>query len=163
MTNPYKEIFQALQKAHIAYLVVGGVAVNLYGYNRTTGDLDILMALDQENLKKMDKVMHRLGYIERLPVKLLELYDKKKVKNWLKTKGMTAYTFISEKRPQLNLDILAGYSLDFKKFYGKRTLIEIWDLKLPVISINDLIAMKKKANRDVDLLDIKALLELKAL
>lgn len=161
--NPYRKIFLALQKAEIKYLIVGGVAVNLYGYSRFTGDMDILMALDKENLKKMSAVMRHLGYIQRLPVDLFELGNKTKVKKWMKEKGMTAYTFICERQPQLNLDILAGYSLDFRKFFKKRTILPIWGIKIPVVAFNDLIKMKKIAGREQDLLDIQALLELKTL
>src|SRR5687768_16540787 len=39
MNNPYRDIFEAMNKAGIRYLVVGGVAVNLHGYSRFTGDL----------------------------------------------------------------------------------------------------------------------------
>lgn len=97
--NPYKKVFSELQKSGVKYLVVGGVAVNLYGYSRFTGDIDIL----------------------------------------------------------------AGYSLDFKKFYKKRAVMKVWGTRLPVISFDDLIAMKKDAGREKDLLDLKALIELKSL
>ena len=50
--NIYAEIFKAFNNAKIEYLIVGGVAVNLYGYNRFTGDIDILLALDKINLEK---------------------------------------------------------------------------------------------------------------
>lgn len=46
--NIYAEIFKAFNDAKIAYLIIGGVAVNLYGYNRFTGDIDILLALDKK-------------------------------------------------------------------------------------------------------------------
>jgi len=36
-------------------------------------------------------------------------------------------------------------------------------VRIPVVSIEDLIAMKKKANRDQDIMDLKALIELKGL
>lgn len=161
--NPYKKVFSELEKAGVSYLVVGGVAVNLYGYSRFTGDIDILLMLDSVNLSKMGKVMKKMGYVERLPVHLHELQEAKKVKKWLKEKGMTAYTFISAKKPQLDIDILAGYSIDFKKYYKKRTVMEAWGIRLPVIALSDLIMMKKKAGRDKDLLDLKALIELKML
>ncbi|HAZ28873.1 MAG TPA: hypothetical protein DCY48_03825 [Candidatus Magasanikbacteria bacterium] len=161
--NPYKKLFRAFDKEKVRYLIVGGVAVNLYGYNRTTGDIDVLLALEKNNLEKVAMIMDRLGYTERLPVGLKELRDKKKVKKWIKEKGMTAYTFISSKKPQLDLDILVDYSFSFKKYFDKRAFIEIWDMKVPVVSFNDLVSMKKKAGRDKDLLDVKALLELKTL
>ncbi|MEK7673130.1 MAG: hypothetical protein AAB373_04560 [Patescibacteria group bacterium] len=163
MKNPYKEIFGALTNADVEYLIVGGVAVNLYGYKRFTGDVDIMLSLEEKNLRKMEALMKSLGYIQRLPVELLDMNDVKKVKNWLKTKGMTAYTFISDKGMRLDIDILVGKSLDFKKFYKKCTKIEVWDMIVPVVSIDDLIEMKREAGRDKDLLDLKELLELKGL
>lgn len=161
--NLYKNVFQALEKAGVNYLVIGGIAVNLYGYSRFTGDMDILLALDVPNLKKMERVMEKLGYIQRLPISVMDLGDKKRVKKWIKEKGMTAYTFISKKHPQLNIDIVVDQSLNFSRFVKKRTVMEIWEIKVPVISFNDLITMKKKANRDKDLDDLKNLLELKML
>ncbi|MBI4994681.1 nucleotidyl transferase AbiEii/AbiGii toxin family protein [Candidatus Peregrinibacteria bacterium] len=159
--NLYKKVFQNLQKNKIQYLVVGGVAVNLYGFSRFTGDIDILLALDKKNLDKVAVLMKRMGYVERLPVDVKELGDKKKVENWVKKKGMTAYTFISDKRPQLDIDILVAHSFDFKKFHERHAIIGIWGLKIPVISINDLLKMKKEAGRPKDLIDITELLKLK--
>lgn len=161
--NPYKKIFQAFEKEKIQYLTVGGVAVNLYGYSRFTGDIDVLLALDKGNLAKVDKVMGKMGYVRRLPIEVQELNNKNNVKKWIKEKGMTAYTYISDKTPQLDLDILVDYSCSFDKFFKRKTVMEIWGMKIPVVALSDLIAMKKKAGRDKDLLDLKALLELKTL
>ncbi len=58
----FEKIFKEFNKTKIKYLVVGGVAVNLYGYARFTGDLDILLLLDKKNLEKMDKIMKKLNY-----------------------------------------------------------------------------------------------------
>ena len=161
--NIYAEIFKAFNNAKIEYLIVGGVAVNLYGYNRFTGDIDILLALDKKNLEKMDKLMKKLGYTPRLPVQIHELRDTKKLKKWIREKGLKAYTFINNRQPQLDIDILVEESLTFEKHYKKRTKIEVWDIKLPVISLENLISMKKKTNRPKDMEDVKALLELKNL
>ena len=148
--NLYKSIFEALGKAGVEYLIVGGVAVNLYGYNRFTGDIDILLALTPKNLEKMDKLMRKLGYIERLPVSVKE-------------KGLKAYTFISDGKPQLDIDIIIHESMDFLKYSKQKTVIEVWEMELPVIHIDDLIGMKKAANRAKDRLDLEALIQLKTL
>jgi predicted nucleotidyltransferase len=162
--NPYRQIFQALQDAGIRYLVVGGVAVNLHGYRRFTADFDIVLALDPENLEKMTSLMHRMGYIERLPVELKSFADADQLQRWIGEKGVTAYTFHSSKRDRLDIDILAGHSLHFERYEQCRTLIDIeGGLKVPVISLEDLIQMKREANRPEDLIDIDALLELKEL
>lgn len=161
--NLYKKIFSKLEKANIKYLIVGGVAVNLYGYNRFTGDIDIIITLDDENLDKLDKLMHKLGYIERQPINIKELGDPKKLKEFIKKKGLKAFTFISNDNPQLDLDIIVEESMDFDKYSKKKKIIKVWDIKLPVCHIDDLIKMKKAANRDKDLIDLEALLSLKDL
>ena len=161
--NIYAEIFKAFNNAKIEYLIVGGVAVNLYGYNRFTGDIDILLALDKKNLEKMDKLMKKLGYTPRPPVEIHELTDTSKLKTWIKGKGLKAYTFINSRRPQMDIDILVEESLVFGKQYSKKTKIKVWDIMLPVISLQNLINMKKKTNRQKDMEDVKALLELKNL
>ena len=43
-------------------MVVGGVAVNFYGYKRTTGDLDIWVEETIENRRKLIAAFDKLGY-----------------------------------------------------------------------------------------------------
>ncbi|MFH1534199.1 MAG: hypothetical protein ABID64_04685 [Nitrospirota bacterium] len=161
--NLYKKVFKNLEEAKIKYLIVGGVAVNLYGYSRFTGDIDILLALSSANLKKMDWLMHKLGYVERIPVSVRELGNKKKLEEYMKKKGLKAYTYISSNEPQLDIDIIVKESMDFGEFEKRKTIVKVWGMELPVVGIDDLIEMKKKASRDKDNLDIKALLNLKEL
>jgi len=164
MANPYRQIFQALSDAEIRYLIVGGVAVNLHGYRRFTADIDILLALDEENLEKMTMLMQQLGYIEHLPIALRALSDAEKVQRFLDEKGMTAYTFLSEKRDRLDIDVLAGKSLRFQEYEKRKVMVNVeGGLSVPVISIDDLLEMKKEAHRPDDLRDIEALLALKGL
>jgi hypothetical protein len=64
----YEDIFRALDAESVRYLVVGGTAVNLYGYVRMTVDLDIMVDLNEENLRKLLIVMEKLNYQPRAPV-----------------------------------------------------------------------------------------------
>jgi predicted nucleotidyltransferase len=161
--NVFENVFRCLNDEKIKYLVVGGVAVNLYGYVRFTGDLDILVLLEEENLKKLDRVMKKMGYSERIPVSLLELHDNKKVKEWLKTKNLKAYSFNPPKDSLLQIDIIIEESLKFDSFYQKKVTKKIDDIGIPIISLEDLIKMKKRANRDQDILDLKSLIKLKGI
>ncbi|MFC1615805.1 nucleotidyl transferase AbiEii/AbiGii toxin family protein [Patescibacteria group bacterium] len=161
--NLFEEVFRALNKERVKYLVVGGVAVNLHGYMRFTGDLDILLLLEEKNLKKMGKVMENLGYSERLPVSILDLSDKKMVKNWLKEKNMRAFSFMPPKDNPLQIDIITEESLKFENIFDRKITKKISGVSIPVVSIEDLIKMKKKAKRSQDLIDLEALIELKGL
>lgn len=155
--NLFEKVFRELNKAKVEYLVVGGVAVNLYGYLRFTGDLDLLLFLDKENLRKMDKVMKKMKYSERLPVSVLALEDKIQVRKWLMEKNMKAYTFNPPKNNLLQIDIIIEDSLKFSVFKKKKNIKKMGALKIPVVSIKDIIKMKKKAHRDKDMIDLQVL------
>lgn len=161
--NLFERVFKELNKEKIKYLVVGGVAVNLHGYMRFTGDLDLLLLLEEDNLKKVDKVMRKMGYSERLPVSVMALQDKKQVKEWLKEKNLLAYSFMPPKDSPLQIDIIIEESLKFEKMASNRVLKRIDSVSIPVVSIEDLIKMKRKANRQKDLMDLEALINLKKL
>ena len=77
---------------------------------------------------------------------------------------MTAYTFLSNKRERIDMDILAGESLRFDELEGRKVMLDLEEgLKVPVIAVSDLIAMKQVANREKDIQDVQMLLELKSL
>ncbi len=57
----FKKLFSSLNKEAARYMVAGGVAVNLYGIERATADIDIVLRLDKENLLKFVGVAKKLG------------------------------------------------------------------------------------------------------
>lgn len=161
MMNQFEKIFRGLQESGIQYLVVGGVAVNLYGYVRMTADLDLILALEPENMTKMDALMKSLGYTPRPPIGLHELKNAEIIHKLIEEKGMQAYTF-TDSNSLFSIDILTEDSLSFSTFEKKKSIVEMdHNLKIPVVSIDDLIAMKKKIGRPNDLSDIQALQSLK--
>lgn len=159
----FKEIFKALNKGGVKYIVVGGVAVNLHGYLRATGDLDILVLLETSNLEKVDKIMGKMGYGIRLPVSVKDLSNQKLVKKWLKEKGMTAFSFFPPSRNPIGIDILVEESMKFETIIKDAVIKDFGNIRIPVVSINDLIRMKKKANRHKDLADLEYLITLRDL
>ena len=159
--NGYAKIFTALHEANVQYIIVGGVAMNLHNCPRFTNDIDILLALDEENLMRMQKVMTTIGYEQRIPLSIQELGDEQKAVKFVQERNLLAYTFYDPKNPVYSLDILVDASLKFDHYQNNRVLIDVWNLALPVVSIDDLIDLKKGTNREKDALDIAMLLEYK--
>ena len=93
----------------------------------------------------------------------MALQDHEQVRKWLKEKNMTAYSFSPPPYNPLMIDVLMEESLRFEKVYGKKVVKKNNGINIPVIGIDDLIRMKKKAGRAEDLLDLKKLLKLKGL
>lgn len=161
--DSYKNVFQTLKQANVHYLIVGGVAMNLLGCPRFTNDIDVLLALEEENLQAMKRAMKNIGYEQRIPLALDELGDEKKVLRLITENNLLAYTFFNPKEPLYSIDIIVGASLKFHHYTEHQTLVEVWDMKLPVVSIDDLIGLKKDSNREKDALDVATLLAYKGL
>jgi hypothetical protein len=159
----YEDIFRALDEESIRYLVVGGTAVNLYGYVRMTVDLDIMVDLNEENLRRLLIVMEKLNYQPRAPVKPTELTIGKKREEWIKEKGAVVFTFIDLKNPIKHIDIFLRNPIDFEKSYQRRNTIRIRDIPISLVSIDDLMEMKRLVGRPRDLEDIYHLRKVKEL
>jgi hypothetical protein len=56
-----ERILRLLNEANVAYLVIGGLANNLHGYDRATGDLDICYERSRVNLRRLVGVLHAIN------------------------------------------------------------------------------------------------------
>lgn len=52
-----KRVGGALNAAQARYLIIGGFAVNYYGFTRATEDLDLLIAQDPENIERVKRAL----------------------------------------------------------------------------------------------------------
>ena len=91
----YEEAFKAFQRDGVRYLVVGGVATNIYGYVRMTVDLS------EENLSRIVSILERQGYLPRAPIEPGELLSREKRGEWIAKKGAVVFTFVD---PRSRLD-----------------------------------------------------------
>lgn len=57
----------------------------------------------------------------------------------------------------LSIDLLFGLSLNYEDCYENHVIFEADDLKIPVISKEDLLKLKRQSNRVLDQVDIKML------
>ena len=160
----YEDVLKAFEEEGIRYLIVGGMAVNLYGYVRLTVDLDLMVDLAESNLMKLIKVMEKLNYTPRVPVKPLDFTNVRKREEWMKDKGSVVFTFIDLKDPVKHIDIFLKNPVDFENAYHARKKLTVRDMKINLVSIDDLIAMKQLSGRPRDIEDIthlKMVLEIK--
>lgn len=150
----FKKLFSSLNEGAVKYLVAGGVAVNLYGIERATADIDIVVKLDAENVSKFVKVARKLGLKPRIPVGLDDFVDAEKRAEWVKDKGMTAFSLYDAENPFFLVDVFVQVPFDFDKVYDQKETMELEDTNIPVVPIEDLIAMKEKSSRPQDQADI---------
>lgn len=153
----YLDFFRALDSARVRYLVVGGIAVNLHGINRLTADIDLMVALDAENLARFVPVAKQFQMKPVVPVAVEDLADASKVSDWIRTKHMLAFGLRPRNAEDPTVDLLVKASLDFEDAYARRVTSQVGGLAVPVASIEDIIRMKTGTGRQKDEADVRSL------
>lgn len=139
-------LMQAFEKWKVLYMIIGGFAVNRYGYSRTTGDLDILLKDTTENRANLIEALDDMGY-GRFEVlmytPILAGYCEIMMDN-----GM--YADLMTEVPGLNKN-------KFDEYYGQALVDTIDGAIIRFISYQDLIANKIATARPKDMLDAEEL------
>jgi hypothetical protein len=152
-----EKLLRELYRAKVPYLVVGGMAVNLHGYDRSTGDLDIMVSLKTADVKRLIRAIKAIGFQPRSPVSLDDFVDPEKRRIWIEEKNMSVFSVYNPALEFEHVDILIVDDINFSQAYRRREDIKAGDTVISLISIPDLIRMKKKAGRKTDKIDIEAL------
>jgi hypothetical protein len=158
----FEEIFGRFNKKRIDYVVVGGVALVMHGVVRLTADLDLMIYLNEKNISKFVDVVKELGYKPKLPVKAEELISPDKRETWFKERNMKVFSFYNPHQPTSLIDIFIYEPVAYNKIKSNSVKIKIGNISVPVVSINDLIKLKKISGRQQDIEDIKAIKKVKS-
>ncbi len=153
----FENIFRELQHRRIRYLVIGGIAVNLHGFARATGDLDIMLWLEESNLQKFVDMVKFLKMKPRVPVAVESFLDSRTRESWIREKGMKVFSVYNPKREIEHIDVMLEEYISFDQAYKNREVISAGGIKISLLSIPDLIKLKKIAGRERDKIDIQAL------
>lgn len=81
-------IATALNAARIRYIVVGGLAVNAHGYERFTHDIDLVIGLEPDNIRRALHTLIGIGYQPSLPIAPEDFADEENRTRWHEEKSM---------------------------------------------------------------------------
>ena len=139
----FQEFIQCLNESEVDYMLVGGYATIIHGYNRTTGDLEIWVNPTRDNYKKIV-----IAY-QQFKMPLFDMTQER----FLNDPNIDVFTF---GRSPICIDIITKLSgLEFIDVYKNVEIREIENgLHAKVIHLNDLIIAKKASNRPKDQDDI---------
>ena len=143
MNSDYTDMLKCLNKAGVDYMLVGGWAVNMYGYIRATVDLDIWILADSENAKKVYSAVAEFGapVSEMKPEEFAEY-------------GMIFQIGVAPCR----VDIISKISgVSYADAVTRAVPKTIDGIPVRIISLDDLIANKKASGRAKDLADVEVL------
>jgi hypothetical protein len=132
---------KSLDAHNARFLLIGGYAVNAFGYVRNTVDMDIWIASDPDNLRRVLQAIRDFAF-PAAPDDILDESD---------AMGRMGV-------PPLRIEVLRKISgVEFEDCWPRRVIIDDDDLGIPAISLEDLKRNKRASGRKKDLLDLDEL------
>ena len=139
-------LWRTLHKHKTKYILVGGFAINLHGFNRVTADMDLWIKDTPENRKSL-----------RNALKELELGDLEAIESTQFIPGFTSILL----RSGFELDImtsLKGFEqIKFDECYTIAPTAMIENIPIKFLHLKQLIEAKKASGRPKDLIDVEEL------
>jgi predicted nucleotidyltransferase len=140
----FQDFIKSLNKFNVEYILVGGYAVILRGYSRSTGDMDIWVNKTQENYQKLQAAIKEFG-LPSAAVMQNQFFSNE-------------YDVFSFGRPPFAIELMTAVKgLKFDPAYHQSTIEQVDGLPVRVIHLNQLIEAKKAAGRNKDLNDLENL------
>jgi hypothetical protein len=134
------------------------MAVIARGYPRYTVDVDLVIALDHDNVLAAFRALGRLGYRPTVPVTAEDFADGSRRMGFIRDKGMLVLNFQSASHAATPVDVFVAEPFDFAVEYGRTRPEEIAPgVVSRFVTIPTLIAMKAGTGRARDQDDIEHL------
>lgn len=139
MLNRLKDVFASFQNHDVKYLVIGGIAVVLYGVPRATFDLDILIEASPENAHNVIEALLEAGLNTAALIDTQELLSNE----------ITIFKDI------VRIDVLTSApGLHFGTAWDRRRVMTYQEQEFFIVSLPDLIASKRASGRKRDMEDL---------
>lgn len=144
LNEDFKDFIVYFNRYEVEYIVVGGYAVIVRGYSRSTGDIDIWVNKTLDNFKRLQKAIQHFG-LPTSAVKESEFFSED-------------YDVFSFGKPPYAIEIMTAVKgLDFGSTFINSSIEQINDTPVRIIHLLNLIEAKKAAGRSKDLNDIENL------
>jgi hypothetical protein len=159
----YVDLFAALARHKVDYLLIGGLAVSLHGVERATMDVDITVAMTPSNLAHLIETARELKLAPVLPVPLTSLNDLELLRQWHSERNLEVFALRTPDLAGVTVDVLLFPPVEFSGMAQRAAVFNVANTAISVASIDDLIALKQAVGRPIDLSDIEHLQRIKQL
>lgn len=140
------ELFLALEKEGLRFLVIGGFASNLYGVDRATYDIDLAIAPDPVAIASLIAALGRAGYTD-----VVDINTGKKIADINKIGADRILELESVRiKNKKEVDLLIVPSPQFEYLWEYRLEVGYEAIKIPLPNPMDLVHMKEQSSRPVD-------------
>ncbi len=147
--SAFIQLWQMLNEHGVRYILVGGFATNLHGYQRFTGDVNIYLEDKLENRKAMRRAYFAYSGIDFQSFETIQF-----VPGWIEfpLNDGTRLDIITK---------MVGIDVSFDECLAMAKKADFGTVQVPVLHIQHLIANKKAVGRPKDLLDVENLERIK--
>lgn len=156
MTGPgsfdARELFRALARRDVAYVTIGGIAIQAYGGQRLTQDLDIAIAASTENTARLASALLDLDARILGP----DGQRSRSVPTAPLLASSDQWHLITAHGP-LDILTLPAHLGSFADLRARAHEVPLGDLSIPIAHREDMLKMKRAAGRPQDLADIRLL------
>ena len=151
------KLIETLTDAGVDFVLVGGLAVALHGYQRVTMDVDVVLAMEPDNLQRFIGCAKAADLRPVIPVSLDSLARPELIEQWYREKGMLAFGLRGPDMMATVIDVLVRPVVPFADLRRDAVIVDVGPLKVPIASIEHLIVMKTGTGRSKDAIDIEEL------
>jgi hypothetical protein len=147
-----ERILEALDEHAVDYLLIGGLAAQAHGQARITSNADVIAAPDPDNLARLARALLSLN------ARVLNLGHEAMPIDASSLLLATTWRFATRDGGiEVMYETPAGIS--FPELDSRALEVRLGELKVAVLSLDDLIAMKLAHGRPVDIADVAALID----
>jgi len=128
---------------NLRYIMIGGVATNLHGFQRTTEDIDLWIKDTLQNKVILKDVLREYG-----------MGDFKTLPDMQFIPGWTYFHLDNGLRLDIMTSVKGLDNSNFDSLLSSASIATIYGVEIPFLHLNALILTKKAANRPKDQLDL---------
>lgn len=125
-------------------------------------DVDVVLALDEENLQRFVAGAEAAGLQPVIPVEIASLAQPELLDRWHHEKGMLAFCLRQPEGMATVIDVLIRPVVSYQDLRRDALAVAVGPLMVPVASSDHLITMKTGTGRGKDQIDIEELEKIKA-
>ena len=143
LNQDFREFIQSLNDNQVRYLVVGGYAVAIHSYPRSTKDIDMWIDMNPENARRILQSLEQFGF---------------------GSQGLKQDDFLEAEMivqlgiPPRRVDLLTSLvGVNFETCYADKVIVDIEGMPVNFVDLENLKQNKQSSGRAQDLADIENL------
>jgi hypothetical protein len=155
--DPYSQAISIMNSCGGEYVVTGGFAIVMYGFNRFTPDLNIVVDFDSDYPARLVTEFNKQGFEASPPLTLEGISDPAIRKKWKEEDNLFFYSLKDPQAPTFSVEIFLEHTVPYRELTVEVNEIHAGGNAIRMASLKHLVRLKQIADRGQDRTDIENL------